>query len=509
MKRVSFAVMSAIILVLAFPPFNIGFLAWGALMPFMYALDGAGRRKGFFLGLVFGFFFFLGTVYWVVNSMSNYGGIPLSTSILLMLLLVATLGIYTGLFGLFSTMAFRYERPAIRMILIPSLWVTVEYLRGYITYFGFPWILIGYSQMPYLPVIQVSDITGVWGVSFLVLMVNAAGYELIRAIHGKKGKLPFKEAMIAAVALVVVVAYGVVRIKEVDLDEKKWKDLRVGIAQGSIDQSLKWNPSFERDTIRIYGDLSDKESGEGARFIVWPETAVPFYLGEDQDRGATVRDIAKKADIYILTGSPSYNYNAESGAVSYFNSAYLLDPTGDITGRYDKMRLVPYGEYVPLKRFFPFIKKLTVGVGEFSSGRDPEPMRFNGGKVGALICFESIFPDIAGDEVRAGATVLANITNDAWFGRTSAPYQHFEMAAMRAVENKVFLLRAANTGISAVVDPVGRVREKTALFVRAGIVDNIKLRQGPITFYSKYGDVFAYCCIIVSGMLIPGTLRRR
>lgn len=506
MKRVPFAVIAAVLLTLAFPPFDLGFLAWGALVPLLFALDGAGRKTGFLVGLAFGFFFFLGTVYWVVNSMSNYGGIPFLTSVFLMLLLVATLGLYTGLFGLLSTIM--DGRPITRILLLPAVWVAVEYLRGYITYFGFPWILLGYSQTPYLPVIQISDITGVWGVSFLVVMVNSGVYEILKALAREK-RLPLKEAAIIAAALTAVVAYGFVRINEVDREVKAWQDLKVGISQGSIDQSLKWDASFEKKTIGIYGELSEKEGKEGARFIVWPETAVPFYLGEDLTRGVPVRDIAKRTQSYILTGSPSYNYNAGSGEVSYFNSAYVIAPTGDIVGRYDKIHLVPYGEYVPLKRFFPFIKKLTVGVGEFSRGPVPVPIRFDGGKVGTLICFESIFPEIAAGNVKAGATVLANITNDAWFGRTSAPYQHFEMAAMRAVENKVFLLRAANTGISAVVDPVGRVRKKTGLFVRTGLVDDIKIRQGPLTLYSRYGDIFVYGCIIVSGIFIISGLRRR
>lgn len=508
MKRIVFAAIAGFILVFAFPPFDYGFTAWIALVPLMHALDGAGKKKAFLLGLLFGSVFFLGTVYWVVNSMYYYGGVPVSVSILIMLLLVATLGLYTGLFGLLFSMTSGVNS-MFTLALAPCLWVSIEYLRGYVPYFGFPWILIGYSQTPYLPVVQIADITGVWGISFLIAAVNTAIYLFLKATLAKEMRLPVKEVLVISALLILIIAYGFIRIREVDRSVASWKELKVGIIQGSIDQGLKWNSAFEEETVRIYRDLSGRAGKEGADLIVWPETAVPFYLGNEPVRGALIGDIAKEAGSYILTGSPSYNYNSGSGAVSYFNSAYLLAPTGKILGRYDKIHLVPYGEYVPFKRFLPFIKKLTVGVGEFSSGPGPAPIGFDGGKIGTLICFESIFPEIAGGSVRAGATILANITNDAWFGKTSAPYQHFEMSILRAVENRVFLLRAANTGISAVVDPVGRVREKTGLFIQDTIVDNIRLRQGPLTFYSEYGDILVYACILISSVFISSKFLRR
>ena len=238
---------------------------------------------------------------------------------------------------------------------------------------------------------------------------------------------------------------------------------------------------------------------DGARLIVWPETAVPFYLASDTGESAVVRGIAGEAGAYVLTGSPSYRFNTDTGRPEFLNSAYLLGPTGEISGRFDKVHLVPFGEYVPFKRLLFFIDKLTEGVGDFVAGPGPYPMEFESSGIGVLICYESIFPRLAAAHVKNGAGVLVNITNDAWFGRTSAPYQHFQMSVLRAVENRVFLLRAANTGISAVVDPAGRVINQTALFEQAAVVEDIRLREGRPTFYTAGGDLFAYLCLIVTG----------
>ncbi|MBI5810560.1 MAG: apolipoprotein N-acyltransferase, partial [Deltaproteobacteria bacterium] len=243
--------------------------------------------------------------------------------------------------------------------------------------------------------------------------------------------------------------------------------------------------------------------------IVWPETAVPFYLGRGGPSDASVGDIAKEAGSYILTGSPSYNYNQMAAKGEYFNSAYLFSPEGVVAGRYDKIHLVPFGEYVPMHRFLPFINKLTAGVGDFKAGPGPIPISSALGPIGVIICYEAIFPEISRGLVRNGAALLVNITNDAWFGRSSAPYQHFEMSVLRAVENRSYLVRAANTGISAVVDPAGRVRKESRIFETAVLSDTVGLRQGPLAFYTAYGDVFAYGCILLSGVFILWTLYKR
>ncbi|MBE9529558.1 MAG: apolipoprotein N-acyltransferase, partial [Proteobacteria bacterium] len=300
-----------------------------------------------------------------------------------------------------------------------------------------------------------------------------------------------------------------------------WKRTTVGVAQGNIDQGVKWDESYRQHTLDIYARLSVEAKAQGARLVIWPETAVPFYLGERNPKEEIVARIVDNAGVAVLTGAPSYKYNVDTRGVEYLNSAYLFTPSsslekGSISGgglaqKYDKVHLVPYGEYVPLKRFFPFIKKLTVGVGDFASGPGPVPIVSEEGPLGIIICYEAIFPKLSAGTVEAGAGLLVNITNDAWFGKSSAPYQHFEMALFRAVENRVTLLRSANTGMSAVVDPVGRVVERSGLFEEALIVEDVAIKEGGLTFYTRFPDKLAYLCLGVTllALLYNFAIRRK
>ncbi|MBI1913015.1 MAG: apolipoprotein N-acyltransferase [Deltaproteobacteria bacterium] len=506
-KRFLGAIISGILLILSFAPFGQDWLAFFAFVPFFYSLDGLGRRKGALIGIVFGFTFFLGTVYWVIHSMYFYGGVPIYISVFVMLLLVLYLSVYPAVFGALFPFFTGHGKIA-QLVIMPAAWVTLEYLRGYL-FTGFPWVLAGYTQTHFLPIIQIADVTGVWGVSFIVVLVNTALYFSLRYLLKKDSKFPLKEAAVTLAVIISVVSYGFLRISLIRKEMPLWTSIKAGVAQGSIDQGAKWDATFRQRTLEIYKAITINAGRAGARLIIWPETAVPFYFDSDEIKSGFVGDITRETGSYLLTGSPSYKYNQQTESIEYYNSAFLLSPSGDTLGRYDKIHLVPFGEYVPLKRFLPFIKKLTTGIGDFATGIGPVPIDFEGGGIGALICYESIFPEIAGRSVKNGATVLVNITNDGWFGKTSAPYQHFDMAIFRAVENKAYLLRAANTGISAVIDPIGKIKKRTKLFEKAALVDTISLRRGPLTFYSKYGDVFAYGCIIISGIFIILSIRRR
>jgi len=508
-KKLALSALTGLILVFAFPPIGLGFAAYFAFVPLMFALHRAGqtRLRGLALGFTAGVVFFVGTVYWVVHSMYYYGGVPVLISIPVMFALAAYLAIYFAFFGLFFS-AFSARAPVLRVVAIAALWVSLEYLRGHL-FTGFPWVLLGYSQTPYLPVIQIADITGVSGLSFIVMAVNAALFFLIKSFVDQEKTRPVFEVVTIAAFFAATFIYGFVRIEQVDSEAVRWGGFKAGIAQGSIDQSVKWDRSLRPKTIEIYKALSIEASKKGASFILWPETAVPFFLGNNKTETETVTDAAVQSNAFILTGAPAYSYNSDSNGYRYFNSAYLIDGKGEITGRYDKFHLVPYGEYVPLKRFFPFIKKLTVGVGDFAEGRGPFPIGFMGGDIGVLICYEAIFPEIARATVKNGAAFLVNITNDAWFGTTSAPYQHFEMSRMRAVENRVYMMRAANTGISAFIAPSGRVIARTGLFEKTFITERVGIKNGAqMTFYTRFGDVFAYGCLAMSGLFLLTRLRR-
>ncbi|MBI5328093.1 MAG: apolipoprotein N-acyltransferase [Deltaproteobacteria bacterium] len=521
---------SGVMLIAAFPPIDIGFFAWVGMAPFFFALNNTGVRgqragvrkgagislpefgkRGFLLGLLWGIIFFLGTVYWVVNSMVNYGGVPFFTSILVLLLLVLYLALFFAVFGFGVSFVLSIKTNLLLKVLFASsLWVALEYIRANMITIGFPWVLLGYSQSSLLPLIQITDITGVYGVSFLIVMVNMF---ILFAIQAKSSKFkqdkevstagfhlsPFlKSGFVVSFILIIVLIYGFFRIYETDKASQNWKALKIGIAQGNVDQGRKWDLAFKRETVDIYKNLSMTLARQGARLIVWPETAIPFYLQSDKELGPEVFNLPRDANAYLFTGNDTYGVGL-GGEIKYYNSALLISPKGELIGKYDKIHLVPFGEYVPLKKYLPFIHKLVVGVGDFSSGKWLKPLELDGYSFGVLICFESIFPELARGFINEGAGFLVNITNDAWFGRTSAPYQHFSQAIFRAVENKVFLIRAANTGVSGVVDPVGRIILKSDIFTREAMAGYIKIRDiNQFTFYSRYGDIFAIGCMILS-----------
>jgi apolipoprotein N-acyltransferase len=505
-KLLSFSILSGIALVFAFPPFSLGPLAWAALVPLFLVLEKRGWKGGFAAGFLAGFAFNLGAIYWVVHSMYNYGGVPVAAAILVMLVLVLYMALYWGVFGILYT--FTKGLPgAAKVFLIPSFWVGLELARAHILT-GFPWVLIGYTQAPYPALIQIADITGVWGISFVVVAMNAGLAFMAAGLQAReRGRAHVLPVFISSILVVAIAVYGAARMKTVEVASASWPTLRVGLAQGSIDQGVKWDGRYQQETIDIYSALTENASKELARLVVWPETAIPYYYDAEEVKDGQVGAIARSASTYILTGSPSYNYNPESNKVTYFNSAFLIDPSGATVGRYDKYHLVPFGEYLPLRGILPF-EKLTAGIGDFTEGQGPVPIDYGEASIGTLVCFESIFPEIARGHARNGADLLVTITNDAWFGRTSAAYQHFQMAVLRAVENRSFLVRSANTGVSGVIDPVGRVRKATELYERAYVVDEVGLRQGPITLYTAYGDFFAWGCSIISIVFIGMRIRR-
>ena len=234
--------------------------------------------------------------------------------------------------------------------------------------------------------------------------------------------------------------------------------------------------------------------------IVWPETAAPFYFQNYDERSRGVINVARQEGAWLLFGSPAYEREGKN--ISFHNSAYLLSPDGSVSGRYDKVHLVPFGEYVPLRRILFFIDKLVVGAGDFRPGDEIAPLAMGSDKIGTLICYEGIFPEISREYRRKGAGLLVNITNDAWYGNTSAPYQHLTMAIFRAIENRIYMIRAANTGISAIVNTAGEIVSRTGLFERKVLSGTVKFTHHR-TLYSRYGNIFACFCI---GFLLMGFL---
>jgi len=247
------------------------------------------------------------------------------------------------------------------------------------------------------------------------------------------------------------------------------------------------------------------------QLVVWPETALPFYPQQDPLINRIV-DFTTASKTWLLTGAPLYSFTPkreENDQIRYYNGALLVDPSGKIDGQHAKQHLVPFGEYVPLRRYLPFLEPLVVNIGDLSTGTSKDPLVVGPMRLGILICYESIFPEISREAVTRGANLLINITNDAWYGKSSAPYQSMAMAVLRAVETKRSLVRAANTGISGFVDPLGRVTAQTALFTEAALAAPVSMLD-QATIFSRYGYRFgAFCFLLIPLMLVQRAFSRK
>ena len=500
-KKLTLAVLSGLLLILSFPKYGSGIVAWAALIPLFFALKDTTPREALKTGFLTGFVAHTGILYWIVYVVVQYGYLPVYVGIAAMLLLSAFLSLYTACFAM--GVVFLKDKGIRLWISAPPLWTLLEFMRAHLLT-GFPWENLAYSQYLYARVIQIADITGIYGITFAVVMINAVLYDLLSARF--RGRSLLVEAVVAGLVMIIIIGYGHYRIGSMEELLKKAPRLGVALVQGNIEQDMKWNPFFQSQTIDIYRSLSRQAGPAGGGLIVWPETAAPFYFQQRSAMQEAVIDVARTSGSALLFGSPSYE--KENGTISYMNSAFLLKPDGTVSGRYDKVHLVPYGEYVPLRRFFPFIGKLVAGVGDFKPGKGFYPLTVDGVRLGVLICYEGILPEAARDYKRERAEILVNITNDAWFGRTSAPYQHLSMTVFRAIETRLYLVRAANTGISAIIDPKGEILSRTGIFERTTLTGDVKIIDEK-TCYAAYGDAFVYLCAIALLIMTVLSMKRR
>ena len=498
-RDIFWSLFSGILLILSFPSFDVEVLAWFALVPLFYSIEGKGLHHSFILGFLTGIISFLGILYWIIVAVHTYGNVPVILSGFILLLLVVYLSLYIGAFTYLTRLIQRHSGLQ-TLLFAPLLWVALEYLRSFLVT-GFPWANLGYSQYLNLPFIQMADITGPYGPSFVILLVNAT---LSKVLHQwSKRTFPFKEVIITVIILLGFLIYGYLKMGVIDRQMIQNPPLKIGLVQGNIDQSVKWDESFQKETLKIYEKLSFKVAEEKPDLIIWPETATPFFFQDAKEYQPFILDIPRKTNAFLLFGTPSYKI--QKGKVNHYNSAYLFSPSGEWVGKYDKIHLVPFGEYVPMQDLLFFIGSLGEGIGDFKSGKEIFNFALPQGKFGVLICFEIIFPDLCRRFVKRDANFLVTITNDAWFGRTSAPYQHFSMATFRAVENRVFVARAANTGITGFIDPKGKIVKQGRIFTEEAMNGTIRLSSQK-TFYTLYGDVFAWACAAFSLLLLANAV---
>ena len=491
MKRHLPPLISGVALVFCFPTFDLYPLAWVALAPFLVSVYGMSPRNAFRAGFFMGVPYFFGTQYWIYHSINHYGGIPLLPSLAIVLLLSFYMSLYTAAFAsLFSYKMSRSKLPA--MLLAPLLWVCLEYLRSY-ALTGFPWSSIGYTQYKFLPVIQIADMTGVYGVSYLVVAVNGALADIFIA-RRRKRRMPLFSltptatgGVVLAAAILGILLYGHMRLNE----KRPGAAMRVGIVQGNIEQDVKWDPAYQSEVTGVYKEMTVAVNDRRPDLIVWPETAVPFYFGADEKLTAELMDFQKGLDAYLLFGAVTVKADGRLA-----NSAILLGRGGPALYAYDKIHLVPFGEYVPLKGALFFIDKLAAGIGDYVPGKEHIKAQTPMGKFGTLICYEIIFPGLVRKFYQKDGDFIVTITNDAWFGDTTGPYQHFSMAVLRAVENRKPVIRAANTGVSGFIDSSGRILKRSSLFQRQALTENVHT-DSTRSFYSRWGDLFAYLSIVL------------
>ncbi|MCJ8500314.1 apolipoprotein N-acyltransferase [Desulfatitalea alkaliphila] len=502
------ALISGLLLVAVFPKIDQGWVAWFALVPLLLVLRKAGPGVGFRLGLTCGLVHYLGVTYWTAYSMRTYGHLPMVQSIFVLVLLAGILALFTALFALAVCRLNR--RPWLFLLVAPAAWTVLEWLRSWV-FTGFPWALLGYSQYNRLWLVQVADLFGVYGLSFLIVAANAVlTLALLRWVekswHGHEASraLVVRSLVVLPVCLTAAVGYGMLRVKTMDRLAADATPVRVALVQGNVDQSIKWDTTFQMLTTVKYRTLSLQAAEEGVDLIIWPETATPFYLYRDTLLSDMVVQGVRTAGTHFIIGSPRVEIDGDIHR--YYNSAYLIDPQGEALDRYDKVHLVPFGEYVPLQRWLSFAGKMVQHVSDFHPGDRGNALMWEDRPIGMLICYEIIFPALSRAMVRNGGQLLVNITNDAWFGRTAAPYQHFAMAVLRSVENRRYLARSANTGISGFIDPCGRILATTELYTDAILTGEVKLLDG-LSHYSRWGDwpLMGLC----GGLLVLAVGRQR
>ncbi len=505
--------ISGILLFVSFPSFlNLSFSsytafpAWIALIPLFFALHKKSAAHSFIIGIFAGFVFFMGVLYWItcIKELGIF-------SIPLWIILSIYLGFFIGLFSLLQS--------RIPLFIAPFLWVALEYLRATL-FTGFPWALLGYSQYKMTNLIQVSSLGGVYAVSFLIVSFNAGiAYFFLSGRRGEKvqdglrdffaffspvqGRFNIGKGRKAALILPLLFIsaayfYGAAGRSS---QEKKTGSYKATVLQGNIPQDVKWDEKFIDETFRIYSELA-LAGNERTDLVVWPESASTVYLRYEKKYLSKVEKLSLDLKSEQLIGTPDAEIGADNKVNKTFVSAFHIDGKGRLAGSYDKIHLVPFGEYVPFKEIIKKLERYTSGFSEYTAGK--EYTVFRGREpFSVLICYEAVFPGISREFRKRGAAFLVNITNDAWYGRSAMPYQHFSMMVFRAVENRIPVVRSANTGISGFIDARGEITGVTELFEKTKLTQSVIPGEASFTLYTRYGDFFAYVC---AGLALLGII---
>jgi apolipoprotein N-acyltransferase len=481
--------LTGLLLMASFPRTDQGYLAWVAFVPLIAFVSQTKTRKGAFCGGFAAAAITLSLLLvWIPEVLSHYGGMPTALAWVAYGLMVAMLACYPAIACVLAKHWILRGGESF-LLLFPFIWIIFEYALSISPFGGFPWLLAGYSQSRYIHLIQIADITGIYGVSFLILMVNTAIAWIL--LH-RSFRFPCWAPLLAAALLIAAcLLYG--RISPQHW-EKAHPRFQVAMLQANLsidDPEQVQIAKFRSEYARMANSLKEAV----VDLLVLPEAPTPVLFQSDPIYRKNLEMLAGRYALGLIFNN--INYSEIKGEERYSNSAFFLDGNGKLTGIYDKMHLVPFGEYIPLKRVFFFSESITKDVGEFYPGNNRKIIKMGDRPSNAIICFEAVFPDFVRRFVNDGSQLIVNLTNDGWYGDSAAPYQHLAITRFRAVENRRYLLRATNSGISAVIEPSGRIQSSTGLLQEA-ICEGRFAFLAEKTFYARYGDVFIFLCAIIS-----------
>lgn len=501
-KNICFSIISGLLITFAFPEFNHNWVVWTGLVPFLDVIHREKPLKSFIYGWIFGITFMGSLLYWLMVLPGGF---------LALFLFSLLYSIPFAVFSFFlSWLKCNFQDKKRAVYISPFLWVTMEWISGQ-GFMGFTWAYLGHSQYKFISLIQIASITGVAGISFLIITVN----EFIRELFSfclkrvfSSGTIDNRKTFIYYFLLIAVlfssfISFGLFKITSFQ-NEPEPSTCKVAILQPNIPQIMKWDPPHGPEIVGKYFRMTREAALEKPFLIIWPETAIPGYLLQNPPLLEAIKNLAIETKTCLLIGG----LDKEVEKNMTFNTAVLFSPEGETAGKYNKIHLVPFGEYLPGRSYFekvPFLEKFIKPISSFSPGDKGTVFNTQAINFSVVICFESIFPQSSRSAIMEGAEMLVVITNDAWFQKTAAPFQHNIISVFRAIENERFIVRCANTGVSSVIDPLGRILESTPIYEDKIIYGNIyPVREK--TFYSSYGDIFSILCLLVSLIIVIYTV---
>jgi apolipoprotein N-acyltransferase len=491
------ATLAGVLYFTGFAGFDQFYLTWIAFVPLLFALEGLTPRKALKVGAWMGLVTNFGGYYWLVGFMRDFSGFPLALGIVFNVILCAYQG---GVFAAFCWIVARGRDRLPVIVLVPLANVFVE--------FTYPLLFPSFtanSQHQFPLVLQIADLVGPLGVSAVVVLFNAALYRAIRERRAGR-PWPTRDILVALGVVAATMVYGVVRIEQVEAVMKRAPKLTVGIAQSNMGIYQKWDDA--REGLRRHRDLSKALQDEGVDLLIWPESAYVHAIPRDE-ANVGARVLGRRLHTPLLFGAVTVKEGDDQHRRQIYNTALMIDADGTVRGKYDKTYLLAFGEYLPFGETFPILYDWSPNSSRFTAGRSLDPVHFRRWAISILVCYEDILPRFTRDVVRhAQPHLLVNMTNDAWFGDTNEPHIHLALAALRAIEHRRYLIRATNTGVSAFVDPVGRVYAQGPVFAMAKLRAQVGLIR-TVTIYERIGDALGWLAVVGVAWLVWVTRKRK